>query len=369
MTGSRWIRTFSTMTTTETRFDPAKVEALAGKLLQILSGSMLSYMIDLGDRTGLFAASSAGGTSDDIAERAGLHERYVREWLGSMVTSGIIDYDPSTASYCLPAEHAVLLHGPGSMAPIARANTTLGHHVDGIARVFREGGGLPYETYVPGFTDAMDGMGRGAFDQFLINTYLPLAPGLVDQLDRGIRVADFACGTGHALVLLAQAYPASTFVGFDLDHVAIGQARSEAAQLGLQNVTFSEEDVARVTTDPPFDAVFMFDALHDQVDPAAVLAGIRANLSDEGTFFLREPHAADSLEGNIGNPMAPVQYAVSTLHCLTVSLAHGGAGIGTVFGEQRARQLLRDAGFADPMMHPAPGNPIDAVYVTQPQPT
>jgi SAM-dependent methyltransferase len=354
------------MTTTETRFDPAKVEALAGKLTQICTGGLLSYMIDLGDRTGLFAAASAGGTSQQIADRAGLHERYVREWLGSMVTSGIIDYDPSTEAYMLPPEHSVLLQGPGSMAPIAHANTTLGHHVDDIVRVFREGGGLPYDAYVPQFTDAMDGMGRGAFDQFLLSNYLPLAPGLIDRLDRGIRVADFACGTGHALVLLAQAYPASTFVGLDLDRVAIDRARAEAAQFGLRNITFSEEDVARVTSDPPFDAVFMFDALHDQVDPVAVLNSIRANLADDGTFFLREPHAADTLEGNIGNPMAPVQYAVSTLHCLTVSLAHGGAGIGTVFGEGLARQLLRDSGFADPVVHPAPGNPFDAVYITQP---
>jgi SAM-dependent methyltransferase len=367
MTARPTIRTVATMTATETRFDPAKVEALAGKLTQICTGGLLSYMIDLGDRTGLFAATAAGGTSQSIADRAGLHERYVREWLGSMVTSGIVDYDPSTAAYLLPPEHAVLLQGPGSMAPLAHANTTLGHHVDDIARVFREGGGLPYETYVPQFTDAMDGMGRGAFDQFLISNYLPLALDLADRLERGIRVADFACGTGHALVLLAQAFPASTFVGFDLDRVGIDRARSEAARFGLQNVTFSEEDIARIRTAPPFDAVFMFDALHDQVDPVAVLASVRANLTDDGTFFLREPHAADTLEDNIGNPMAPVQYAVSTLHCLTVSLAHGGAGIGTVFAEGLARQLLRDAGFVDPAVHPAPGNPFDAVYITQPQ--
>jgi SAM-dependent methyltransferase len=327
-------------------------------------------MLDLGDRTGLFAATaSGGGTSHEIAERAGLQERYVREWLGCMVTSAIIDYDPASGSYALPAEHAALLAGPGSMAPIARANTTLGRHVEAMAGVFRDGGGLPYEAYVPDFTDALDAMGRGGLDQFLVSGYLPLAPGLREKLTAGARVADFACGTGHALVLLAQAFPASTFAGFDLDPYSVSRARDEAADLGLGNVTFEQADIVAVTADPPFDAVFMFNALHDLPDPASALAAIRACLAPGGTFMLREPHAADTLEGNIGNPMAPVQYAVSTLHCLTVSLAHGGAGIGTVFGEGLARRMLGAAGFADPSMQPAPGNPLDALYITRPQPS
>jgi hypothetical protein len=112
----------------------------------------------------------------------------------------------------------------------------------------------------------------------------------------------------------------------------------------------------------------MFDLLHDQVDPAGVLQRIHQMLAPDGVLFLREPHAADTLEGNLDSPMAPIQYSVSTLHCLTVSLAHGGAGIGTVFGEQLARSLMTDAGFADPVMHPAPGQPFDVVYVTSPRP-
>jgi 2-polyprenyl-3-methyl-5-hydroxy-6-metoxy-1,4-benzoquinol methylase len=361
------VNTVIGMTTTDTKFDPAKVEAFAGKLLPILSHSMVSYMIDLGDRTGLFAATASGGTSQEIAERAGLQERYVREWLGCMVTSAIVDYDPASGSYALPAEHAALLSGPGSMAPIARANTALGRHVEGVARVFRDGGGIPYEAYVPDFADAVDAMGRGALDQFLVGGYLPLAPGLREKLTAGARVADFACGTGHALVVLAQAFPASAFAGFDLDPYSVSRARDEAAGLGLGNVTFEQTDIVAVTADPPFDAVFMFDALHDLPDPASALTAIRACLAPGGTFILREPHAADTLEANIGSPMAPVQYAVSTLHCLTVSLAHGGAGIGTVFGEGLARRMLGTAGFAEPSMHPAPGNPLAAVYITSPK--
>jgi len=367
MRRSGGIRTVPRMsTTTTTAFDPAKVEALAGRLMSTLTGALVSYMIDLGDRVGLFDAAAAGGTSDEIASRAGVHERYAREWLAAMATAAIVDYDPATATYHLPPEHAVLLTGPGSLAPIAHGNTTLGHHVDAVTQAFRSGAGVPYGAYCPGFTDAMDAMGRGAFDRFLIDTYLPMAPGLVERLVDGARVADFACGTGHALILMAAAYPASTFVGYDLDPHAIERARAEAAQRQLTNVTFELTDIDGVRTDAPLDVAFMFDALHDQAHPDRVLATIRAALADDGTFVLREPHAADTLEGNLMNPMATVQYAVSTLHCLNVSLAAGGPGIGTAFGEQHARGLLRDAGFAEPDMQPAPGQPFDVVYITQP---
>ena len=356
------------MTTTETGFDPAKVEAFAGHLMPILQGSLLSYMIDIGDRTGLFASAAQGpGTSQEVADRAGLHERYVREWLGAMVTSGIVTFDPTAQTYFLPPEHAVLLVGSSSMTPLAHTNTVLAKHVPQIAQVFREGGGVPYVDYTPEFTDAMDAIGRGGFDQFLVDAYLPLAPGLTEKLTAGATVADVACGTGHALVLLAQAFPASTFTGYDLDEIAIERARSEAAEAGLTNVTFEIADIAALTVETPLDAIFVFDAIHDQVDPTGVLQRIHAALAPDGTFLLREPHAADTLEGNLANPMASVQYSVSTLHCLTVSLAHGGAGIGTVFGEQLARTMLTEAGFEDPAMHPAPGQPFDVIYVTRPR--
>lgn len=358
------------MTTTETTFDPAKVEAFASHLMPILKGSLLSYMIDIGDRTGLFAAAAQGpGTSQEVADRAGLQERYVREWLGAMVTGGIVDFDPRAQTYVLVPEHAALLIGSTSMAPLAHTNTVLAKHIPQLAQVFRDGGGVPYVTYTPEFTDAMDAIGRGGFDQFLIGVYLPLAPGLTEKLTAGANVADVACGTGHALVLLAQAFPASTFAGYDLDETAIARARSEADEAGLANLTFEVADIAHLAVDTPLDVVFVFDAIHDQVDPAGVLERIHAAMAPDGVFFLREPHAADTLEDNLQNPMAAIQYSVSTLHCLTVSLAHDGAGIGTVFGEQLARKLLTDAGFDDPAMHPAPGQPFDAIYVTRPTPS
>ena len=357
------------MTITETSFDAAKAEAFGGRIMSILTGSLLSAMVDIGHRTGLFGAASQGwATSEQLAARAGLTERYVREWLGAVTCGGIVEYDEDSDTYRLPPEHAALLTGPTSVGPIAAANTVLAKHVHQVAQAFREGGGVPYAAYTPEFSDALDAMGRGVLDTMLVDTYLPFAPGLTETLQAGARVADIGCGTGHALVLLAQAFPASTFTGYDLDEHAIARARAEAAGAGLANVTFEIADAARLSVATPFDVVFVFDALHDQVDPDATLARIRDALVPGGLLFLREPYAADTLAGNLGNPMASVMYSVSTLHCLTVSLAHGGAGIGTALGEQRARQLLADAGFGEVRLQLVPGPMPQAAYICRTTP-
>jgi SAM-dependent methyltransferase len=355
------------MTATEVPVNPEQVEEFAGRLLSLYTGSMLTYMIDIGHRTGLFSAAAQGpASSEELAGRAGLTERYVREWLGGMVTGGIVDYEPATQRYSLrPERAACLTDGPMNMAPWTGMLTHLGKHVHQVARCFREGGGVPYAEYRPEFTDMMDALSRDLYDELLIDAYLPLAPDLPARLETGVRVADVACGTGHALVLMARAFPASTFVGYDLDEGAIARARAEAGGARLTNVTFEVRDAARLDVDEPFDAVFVFDAIHDQVDPSGVLARIHTALVDGGYFVMKEPHAADTLEDNIANPMAPIFYAMSTLHCMTVSLAHGGAGIGTVFGEQMARRLLTDAGFIDIQVHTAPGDPADAIYVSR----
>jgi SAM-dependent methyltransferase len=340
-----------TGTTLTGTFDQERAEAFAGRLFELYTGGLLSLMVDVGHRTGLFVAAAAGpATSAELAERADLQERYVREWLGAMVTGGILELDPEGRTYRLPAEHAACLTGTGSanLAPFSRLGTHLARHVEGVGRAFREGGGVPYSEFRPEFTDVMDGLGRGAFDELLVDAYLPLVPGLPERLAAGARVADVGCGTGHALVLLAAAYPASTFVGYDLATDAIARARAEAA--GLANAHFEVRDVAGLT-------------VHDQVAPAAVLERIGAALAPGGTFVMVEPRASSDLAGNLANPLAPLLYSVSTMHCLTVSLAGGGAGLGAAWGEELARSMLADAGFVGVAVHEAPGDPLNAVFV------
>ncbi|WP_332664341.1 class I SAM-dependent methyltransferase [Aeromicrobium sp.] len=354
------------MTTTRS-VDEQLVEKFAGELISHYTSGMVTMMVDVGHRSGLFEAAAEGpATSEELAARAGLHERYVREWLGSLVSAGIFLYSPRTGVYTLPAEHAECLTGPGAgnLATVAQINTHLGNHLHQVATAFREGGGVPYSEFRPEFTDVMDSLSRGTYDELLVDAWLPLVPGLPERLTEGIRVADVGCGTGHAVVTMAAAFPASTFVGYDIAEDALDRGRAEAAELGLTNVEFEAQDAATLAPETPFDLITTIDAIHDQVDPAGAVRSIFGALVPGGTYVMVEPAASSNLEDNLSNPFAPWIYGVSTLHCLTVSLAHGGAGLGTAWGEQRAREMLADAGFARVTAHETPGDPLDTMFVT-----
>ena len=359
----------TTMPAPEVPLDPQAVERFAESLLTTFTSGMTTLMIDLADRTGLLDALAAGpGTSTELAARTGLTERYVRECLAALATSEIVGYDARDGRFTLPPEHAACLTGPGSanLAPIARLATLLAPHVAGVARAFREGGGVPYEAFRPEFTAVMDRLSRGLLDGQLLDGIVPQVDGLAARLAEGARAADVGCGTGHAVNLLARAFPASQFTGFDFADDAIDAGRAEATEWGLPNASFAVLDVATLPPEPPFDVVFAFDAIHDQADPAGVLAAVRRALTPDGVFVMMDIKAASRLEDNLGNPFAPWLYAVSTLHCTTVSLAQGGAGLGTVWGEELARAMLADAGFGSVTVHDVPDDPLDALYVARP---
>lgn len=357
------------MTTAMTTvLDEARVEAFAGRLMELYTGGLLTYLIDIGHRTGLLAAAAAGpATSQELADRAGLTERYVREWLGAMTTGGLVEYEPTGARYHLPAEHALCLTGAHALnlAPMSLLNALLARTLPGVTRAFREGGGVPYDGFRPEFTEVMDALGRGVFDESLLEGLLPLTGDVPARLQRGVRVADVGCGTGHALNLMARAYPRSRFVGYDLLPESIERARTEAAEYGLDNATFEVLDVARLPSDPPYEVIFAFDAIHDQVDPATVLDRIHAALEPGGVLVMVDIKAASDVADNLDNPLAPWIYAVSTLHCMTVSLAHGGAGLGTAWGEQHARRMLTEAGFAGITTQDVPDDPLNLVYTAR----
>jgi SAM-dependent methyltransferase len=206
---------------------------------------------------------------------------------------------------------------------------------------------------------------RAPSDEQLVDAILPAADGLVDDLRRGIRVADIGCGTGHSSVVMAEAFPRSRFVGYDLSDVALANGREEAVTAGLRNVDFHVGDILRLPDDPPFDAVVAFDVVHDQVDPTGVLERVHRALVPGGTFLMVDIKAASDLADNLDNPFAPWLYGVSTLHCMSVSLAEGGAGLGTVWGETRARRMLADAGFVDVTVADVPDDPMHQIYVAR----
>ena len=354
------------MTPTVADLDEARVGAFADRLFSAYTEAMVTLMIDLGHRTGLLDALAAGeGTSTELAERAGLTERYVRECLGALVTAGRVAVSPAERRYSLPAEHTVCLTGAGSLklAPLSRLNALLAVHVPAVSRAFREGGGVPYDAFRPEFTDVMDAGSRGYLDGQLLDGLLPLTGDLPTRLRHGIRVADVGCGTGHAINLLARAFPASQFTGYDIGADAIDRAREEAARWGLPNACFEVVDVTALPVDRPFGAVFAFDAIHDQADPAGVLRRVHEALEPGGVFVMLDIKAASTVEDNIGNPIAPFLYAVSTLHCMTVSLASGGAGLGTAWGMELAQSMLAEAGFTGVNVHDVPDDPMNLLYV------
>jgi|GraSoiStandDraft_10_1057309.scaffolds.fasta_scaffold148401_2 ubiquinone/menaquinone biosynthesis C-methylase UbiE len=347
--------------------DQAKAEAFAGQMIGILNGSVLGLMTSIGHRTGLFdkMAQLPPSTSQQIAGATALNERYVREWLGAMVTGRFVEYDPASQTYRLPPEHAASITraaGPNNLAAFMQFAALMGNVEDQIVDCFRKGGGVPYSAY-PKFQQLMAEESAQVFDATLIDVTLPLVPGLVDRLKSGIEVADIACGQGHAINLMAKAFPNSRFVGYDFSDGGISAGKAEAKQLGLTNARFEVEDVAELNETAKFDLITVFDAIHDQAQPRKVLANISRALKPDGVFLCVDIQASSNLEGNMEHPLAAMLYGVSTLHCMTVSLALNGDGLGTMWGEQKARELLTEAGFNQIDIEHIEGDIFNSYYV------
>ncbi len=329
--------------------DPAKAETFADRLIHLINSGALTLMISIGHRTGLFDTMSIlpPSTSKEIAEKAGLNERYVREWLGAMVTGKIVNYDAKKGTYDLPSEHTAYLTRaaiPDNIAVFMQYIPLLGAVEDKIIDCFHKGGGVPYSDFKR-FHEVMAEDSGQTVVSSLIDSILPLAPGLVENLKKGIEVLDVGCGSGRAINLMAQTYPNSKFSGYDLSEDGIAAARSEAEKLGLPNVRFEARDVTALDYLEQFDLITAFDAIHDQAKPANVLKGIARALHRDGTFLMQDIAASSYLHENLDHPIGPFLYTISCMHCMTVSLAQGGEGLGTVWGEERARGMLREAGF------------------------
>ena len=346
---------------------PSPEEAFAGELLGKLNAGMLTLMISIGHRTGLFDTMSTLDPADSagIADAAGLNERYVREWLGAMTTGGIVEHDAKAGTYRLPPAHAASLTraaGPGNLASFAQFVPMLGNIEDQLIRSFREGGGVPYSEF-PEFQRLMAEESAQVFDATLIDVTLPLVPGLVKRLTKGIDVADVGCGSGHAINLMAEAYPNSRFVGFDFSEEGVAAGTAEAKARGLKNARFEVRDAATLEGPEAFDLVTTFDAVHDQAHPARVLKGIHDLLRVGGTYLCVDVQASSHVGNNLEHPLGPFLYTVSCMHCMTVSLALDGDGLGAAWGEELATSMLRDAGFDSIETRTVEGDILNNYYI------
>ena len=347
--------------------DQAKAEEFAGRMLDIATNGLLSLMTSVGHRTGIFDVMSTlpSSTSQQIAEAAGLNERYIREWLGSMVAGGIITYDPASATYTLPPEHAASLtraSGPANLASLTQFVSLFGNVEDKLVKSFRDGGGVPYSEFGK-FQALMAEESAKVVDATLVDITLPLVPGLVARLESGIDVLDVGCGQGHAINVMARRFPNSRFTGYDFSAEGVAAGQQEAKEWRLQNATFVQQDVAAFTETDAFDFITAFDAIHDQASPTKVLANISRALRPGGHFLMIDIAASSNLEENLDHPLAAMLYAVSTTHCMTVSLALGGEGLGTMWGEQLARQKLAKAGFTRVDVKSVPGDIMNSYYI------
>lgn len=334
---------------TTTAFNTSKAEAFAERLLDILNSGALALMTSIGHRTGLFdvMAQLPPSTSQQIAETASLNERYVREWLGAMVTGRFVDYNPIDKTYYLPPEYAAWLTraaSPDNMAAFAQYIPLLGSVEDPIMECFKHGGGVPYSAFKR-FHQVMAEDSGQTVVAALTEVVLPLVPGLTEALQQGIQVLDVGCGSGRAINKMAQTFPNSRFRGYDISTEAIAIAKAEINQLELTNIQFEVKDAATLDEVAQYDLITTFDAVHDQAQPDKVLRGIYRALRPDGIYFMQDIRAKSDVGGNLGHPAAPFLYTVSCMHCMTVSLAAGGMGLGAMWGEEKTLAMLEEAGF------------------------
>jgi 2-polyprenyl-3-methyl-5-hydroxy-6-metoxy-1,4-benzoquinol methylase len=342
-------------------------QTFAERLVDLSNAGSMALMISIGHRTGLFdtMASLPPATSHELAANAGLDERYVREWLGAMTTGRVVEHDPQAMTFALPADHAACLTraaGPANAAVAFQLASMFGRVEDQIVDCFRRGGGLPYSQF-PRFQAIQAEISWAGLDATLVDAVLPCVPGLVQRLRAGCEMADIGCGSGHAVNLMAEAFPASRFVGFDLADDALASARAEAERKQLTNARFEIRDAAALAEREQFDFITTFDAVHDQARPDLVLRAIAGALRPGGTYLCVEIGASSVLADNMDLPWAPGMYTASCMHCMTVSLAAGGLGLGAMWGEETARQMLAHAGFTGLEVKRLAFDPFNKYYI------
>lgn len=348
--------------------DRAKIEAFLERFTELASGATTIGLLAVADRNGLsrHLGDAGGGTAEEIARGAGLDIRYAEEILSGLTAAGVLEYDPETSRFELPPEHRLFVAdetSPYFMGGFFDMLPVLLSQVDGVARASVEGGGVSFAEFGPRMVTGLDRGNTPSQRAFLVSRWLPGVPGLIPRLEEGARVADVGCGSGTAAILIAEAYPDCEVIGFDVSPDLLDIARSRAGD--RDNLEFREGSVEEIPTDPPFDLITSFDVVHDLADPLAGLRRIREALAGDGLYLMMEPNASSDLEDNL-TARGAMLYGVSTLHCMTQSLAQGGAGLGTAWGRQRAESLAGEAGFASFQPLEEISNRFSSFYLLRP---
>jgi SAM-dependent methyltransferase len=349
--------------------DRDATRAFLERFMTMVTGAATLGVVGVGDKTGLFARMAGQGpmTLEEVAERSGLQDRYVREILSALAAAEILIYDATNETFELPDEHAACLadeRSPYFLCGWTQVIPSVLGAVPGVARAAREGGGVPYSAFGEEMIEGIARSNGPGTRILLTRKWLPAMPHVVEALEQGIQVADIGCGAGAAAITLARSYPKCTIVGYDLDLPSIERAREQAQIAGTPGVRFEQVAAESIPTEPPFDFMMSFDTIHDMVNPRAALRRIREALDSDGTYLMVEPAAGDTLQENL-HPGGALLYAMSTLHCMTVSLAHGGEGLGSAWGPREVETLCRESGFTR-FRRLDIQNPFNAFYEVRP---
>jgi SAM-dependent methyltransferase len=332
-----------------TDLDLEKAKQVAQTVIGDVATTVHGALCYIGDRMGLFKAMMNAGplTVDALAAKAGLNARYVKEWLGAMAAAHYVEYDAVSDTYLFTPEYAAALADEdspffiASYFQMAQAAVSIAPKV---ADAFKSGKGVTQAEYPAGFFESAERNSRTRYVHKLLRKWIPAMPQVVDLLKAGGLGADVGCGGGRAAIMIAQAFPKARFVGYDIHAESIDRARRNAQDAGLADrVSFEVADGSRLPV-RKFDFISTFDVVHDAVDPAGLMSAIRRALKDDGTYLVQEVNVSNEVKDNI-RPLGKMIYSVSTLYCMTTSLANGGAGIGTAMGEAKARELAAQAGF------------------------
>ncbi len=352
--------------------DPDQLKAYSLRVWNYKQGEMVSLMIHLGDRLGLYESMDGAGplTPAELASRTGLQERWLLEWMRGQAAARLLDYHGDSERFELsPAGAAVLADENGSLAFASGAFTggTPPEIADKIADAFRTGVGLSYEEMGPNAAHRTERMLGTWVRLALVPQIIPALDGVHEKLEAGAVVVDVGCGSGVALVAMAEAYPRSTFVGYDPNSHGIERAREMIAERGLTNVELHIAGGEELPEEPRFDFMLTFDCIHDMPHPSRVIAAIRRSILPDGTWLIKDIRSKPHFEDNLGNPMLAMFYGFSVSACMSSALSEpGGAGLGTLgFNPEIAEKMVREAGFTRFVEHDF-SDPANLYYEVRP---